>query len=185
VCHLTQKTGALLAIDPKYPLAGERDMVWIGDRYLTQVGALDQMAPGNFFVDAEAKRLYIGDDPAGQTVEVTAHKRALVLHTVDKGALATASAGVRDFTRTINVDADPSGTVIRGLGFARYADHGMILGAAGVRNLVRHNGGIGIFFEISRGAIIAFNVCHDNGAGVQLSPRQRRRPAVAGVLCER
>ncbi|MDQ3815388.1 MAG: right-handed parallel beta-helix repeat-containing protein, partial [Armatimonadota bacterium] len=36
-------------------------------------------------------------------------------------------------------------------------------------NLVRHNQGLGIFFEISRECVIAFNICHDNGTGIQVS----------------
>ncbi len=37
------------------------------------------------------------------------------------------------------------------------------------RNISRYNGAIGIFFEISKHAVIAFNLVHDNGAGIQIS----------------
>ncbi len=41
--------------------------------------------------------------------------------------------------------------------------------AVAVGNTTRHNAAIGIFFEISKDAIIAFNLVHDNGAGIQIS----------------
>ncbi len=276
-------------LDPAYPMAGLLDMVWVGDKYLSQVGALDQMGPGQFFVDAQNKRLYLGDDPTGKTVEATAHRRAFTLQTVDKTALAAAPPHIQARAATFDTNSDPSGTQIRGLGFARYADfagqmsapglviedctfawngqlglslsmhvdqirgvppRGMIVrgntfmcngrtgfhashifgatvenntfaynnverfraawDAAGLKivytpnlilrrnlaernyatglwldisvdnavvthNLVRHNQGIGIFFEISRGAIIAYNIAHDNGAGIQISNASRAR----------
>jgi len=276
-------------LDPAYPMAGLLDMVWIGDRYLSQVASLAQMGPGKFFVDAPNKRLYIGDDPAGQTVEAKAHRRAFVLQTVDKQDLATARPHIRQRAATFDINGDPSGTLIRGLGFARYADFAGQMGAPnlviedctfawngqlglsmgmhvdqikGVRpegivvrgntfacngrtglhashifgalvenntfahnnverfraawdaagtkivytpnltvrrnlvernyatglwldisidnatvthNPVRRNQGLGIFFEISRSALIAFNIVHDNGAGIQLSNTTRAR----------
>jgi parallel beta-helix repeat protein len=36
-------------------------------------------------------------------------------------------------------------------------------------NISRGNDGIGIFFEISRGALIAGNTCYDNNSGIQIS----------------
>lgn len=42
-------------------------------------------------------------------------------------------------------------------------------------NTSRFNSAIGIFFEISSDAIIAFNVAHDNGAGVQISNAHNAR----------
>jgi hypothetical protein len=42
-------------------------------------------------------------------------------------------------------------------------------------NLARFNNSIGIFFEISKDAVIAFNLVHDNGAGVQISGSHHAR----------
>ena len=60
------------------------------------MGSLAQVAAGTFYADYSNHRLYIGDNPAGKTVEATA--QAIALNIV--GA---------------------NGTVVRGLGFEHYA----------------------------------------------------------------
>jgi parallel beta-helix repeat protein len=89
-------------IDPSYPMAGYRDMVYINDVALKQVRSKAAVVPGTFYVDSANNKLYIGNNPAGKTVEATTENRALLTWK----------------TRSSN----PSGTVIKGLGFAHYAD---------------------------------------------------------------
>ena len=84
------------AIDSNYPMAPHRDMVFVNGKALRQVGSLAQVAAGTFYADYSNHRLYIGDNPAGKTVEATA--QAIALNIV--GA---------------------NGTVVRGLGFEHYA----------------------------------------------------------------
>ena len=85
------------AIDPNYPLAGHRDMVFIDGMPLTLVGSLSQVGPGEFYVNYSNDTLYIGSNPNGQTVE--AASQAVGLY--------------------VNYGAD--GTIVRGLGFEHYA----------------------------------------------------------------
>lgn len=100
-------------IDPKYPLAGHRDMVYINGRSLRQVGSRALVGPGKFYVDAARNRLYIGNNPAGKIVEATALYQAFDIW---KGRLA-----------------NPANTAIRGLGFAHYADEAVHVAAPGVK----------------------------------------------------
>jgi hypothetical protein len=58
--------------------------VWRNNVRLTMVATVGEVATGTFFHDRTNYRIYIGDDPAAATVEVTAYQRALrstALHT--------------------------------------------------------------------------------------------------------
>jgi parallel beta-helix repeat protein len=141
-------------IDPQYPMAGYRDMVYINGVSLKQVGSVSEVAPGKFYVDSANKQLYIGDNPAGKTVEATALEKAFTMWTTDS--------------------SKPSDTIIRGLGFAHYADAALIVGAPRVtleNNTFIWNGLQGARFEgtsngtlgISSDAIVGGNTFSYNG----------------------
>ncbi len=83
-------------LDSKYPLAGHRDMVYVNGTSLRQVSSKAKVVAGTFYVDPGGNKLYIGTNPGGKTVEATAKKGGL--------------------------NIQKSGTVVRGLGFAQYAD---------------------------------------------------------------
>jgi parallel beta-helix repeat protein len=89
--------------DPKYPMAGHRDMVYIDGVSLKQVISKAAVGPGRFYVDSINKVLYIGNNPANKTVEATTEEKAAFI--IVKRASSNASE-----------------TVVRGLGFAHYAD---------------------------------------------------------------
>jgi hypothetical protein len=85
------------AIDCRFPLAKWADMVFLDGIPLEQTASLP-VAEGQFYVDTSMNQLYIGSDPRRGTVEAAALRRA------------------------IHVGSGAKGTVIRGLGFAHYAD---------------------------------------------------------------
>jgi parallel beta-helix repeat protein len=97
----------LCIIDPAYPQADYLDMVFVDGQPLKQVLSRDAVAPATadtpatFFVDTANKTLYIGAKPANKTVEATVY---------ETGMRVTPSA---------------AGTVVRGLGFAHYAQRGL------------------------------------------------------------
>lgn len=91
------------SIDPKYPLAGHRDMVYIDSKALKQVASKSQVVPGTFYVDAANNRLYIGTNPVGKTAEATTQEYGFEL--TGNGAKST----------------------IRGLGFTHYANNGIFV----------------------------------------------------------
>ncbi|MES1024040.1 right-handed parallel beta-helix repeat-containing protein [Gloeocapsa sp. BRSZ] len=86
------------SLDPNYPLAGHRDMVFINNIAQRQVGSKSQVVPGTFYVDPANKKLYIGSDPSGNMVEST----------------------TKEFAFTTAQSSE--NTVIRGLGITHYAD---------------------------------------------------------------
>ncbi len=129
------------AIDPKYPMAGHRDMVYINGVALKQVGSKANVGPGTFFVDGRNNKLYIGTNPSGKTVEAT---------TQTEGIMAWNSAA--------------SGSVIRGLGLAHYANQGLKIGASGItveNSTLAWNGLDGLIVQSSdaklRGNTISYN----------------------------
>jgi len=81
------------------------DMVFVDGELLASVGKLDELAPGAFYIDYENAWIYVGTEPAGKTVEITAHDSALV-RTI---AVAHGKAN------------DRRGATIRGLTFTQYA----------------------------------------------------------------
>lgn len=144
-------------IDPNYPMAGYRDMVFINGVALKQVKTKAEVVPGTFYVDAVNKQLYIGDNPANKTVESTAHDVAFFMW---KGG------------------SDPSGTVIRGLGFAHYADRAVSVGAPNVtleNNTFVWNGQQGVVTNgINNDNIIRGNIFSYNGrVGLRASAANR------------
>lgn len=94
-------------IDPAWPMAGYPDQVWMGGTALRQVKSLSEVSAGEFFVDEVGKRLIIGSDPSGRTVEASVLTKALAVYT--------------------------EGTVIRGIGMRRYANTFAYGGAVSLR----------------------------------------------------
>ncbi|MES1024038.1 right-handed parallel beta-helix repeat-containing protein [Gloeocapsa sp. BRSZ] len=128
-------------IDPKFPMAGYRDMVYINGVALKQVGNKSQVGPGTFYVDARNNKLYVGTNPGGKTVEATVQTEGII-------AWNSSSAG----------------SVVRGLGLAHYADQAVKIGAAGVtveNTTMAWNGVDGVAVQASdvklRGNIISHN----------------------------
>ncbi|NNF80027.1 MAG: right-handed parallel beta-helix repeat-containing protein [Rhizobiales bacterium] len=84
-------------IDPAFPTAGLPDQVFIDAAPLKQVARRSLVTAGSFYVDRTAKRLFIGSDPRGRTVEVSVRGTALA---IENGG---------------------QGSIVRGLGFAHYS----------------------------------------------------------------
>ena len=97
-----------VALNPTYPLAGHRDMVFINGVPLTLVSSQSQVKPGKFYVDYSTKTIYIGSNPNGRTVEATNQATAL----------------------SINYGAN--GTIMHSLGFEHYATSYNYLQGGGV-----------------------------------------------------
>lgn len=82
-------------VNRAHPMAAHPDQVWIDGKPVTQVGALNQVKVGTFFVDYSAKKLYLGSNPAGHSVRASDISKAATLQ--------------------------GSGTTLRGVGFRRFA----------------------------------------------------------------
>ncbi len=237
-------------LDKNKPIAGETDMVFVAGRSLKQVVSLNAVTPGTFFVDTGAKKLVLGADPTGKTVEATTDVTGLEVKgraswgTVLRGLgfAHFAERGLEAFTHKLLLENNTfawnavrglslhnADNVVRGNTFACNGLGGMAAvytdrllfennrvlfnniegfrptwAAAGtklviakdmtlrnnlyennqaaamwldiscvrtnvVNNTLRHNKGLGIFYELCHGGIVAFNVVQDNGVGLMLS----------------
>jgi hypothetical protein len=81
------------------------DMVFIDGELLTSVGWEGELDADSYFIDYEKGYVYIGADPGGRVVEITAHDSALV----------------RTSLPVHGKDTDHKGPVIRGIEFSQYA----------------------------------------------------------------
>ncbi|MEQ8824557.1 MAG: right-handed parallel beta-helix repeat-containing protein [Filomicrobium sp.] len=84
-------------LDPEFPNAGLPEQVFVDGRPLKQVTSRSAVKRGTFFVDRVRRKLFVGTNPRGRTVEVSVHKTALVIWQGGRGS------------------------VVRGLGFAHYS----------------------------------------------------------------
>lgn len=82
-------------VDPAHPMAAHPDQVWVAGVQLREVASASQVAEGTFFVDDSAKRLVIGTNPTGKSVEASVLTQALSIRS--------------------------AGTEVRGIGVRRYA----------------------------------------------------------------
>ncbi|UYZ63635.1 RICIN domain-containing protein [Hymenobacter weizhouensis] len=98
-------------LEPGYPQAFLRDMVFVDGRALAQVTRRQDVTAGTFYVDPAGRAIYLGDNPAGKTVESAAMERALWM-----GWGYTEAAG----------------TVVRGLGFAHFTELAMEFAAPNI-----------------------------------------------------
>lgn len=81
-----------------HPMAAHPDQVWIGGRELKQVGSRAEVAPGRFYVDRAAQRLYVGDNPDNATVEASDLGRAFALQSPD---ITLRGVGVRRYAPSV------------------------------------------------------------------------------------
>ena len=82
------------------------DGVFIDGQYLQSVGNIEEVNKGTFYVDYGKNRIYIGADPEGRLVEITAFRKALY----------------RTLGMANNRIPDKKGPVIRGLEITQYPD---------------------------------------------------------------
>ena len=131
--------------NPKYPLAAYPEMVFVDNAAQRQVATRAEVVPGTFFADYTNQRLYVGTNPAGRQVESSKRKRALYLN-------------------------QAHGSVVRGIGVLRYANHPDDLGAVLAEGsgivlenvLVQQNAAIGVSFLGPNGVVRDSSIT-DNG----------------------
>lgn len=85
------------------------DLVFVDGRYLHSVGWAGELDENSFYIDYAAQRVYLGADPKGRQVEITAFNQGLIV----TGDVVNGKA------------PDHRGPTIRGLTFTRYAYHAL------------------------------------------------------------
>ena len=83
------------------------DMLFVDGEAYTPVPGLEELGPDKFYIDYAAKKVYLQENPAGHTVEITACKTGL--------------------RRTNDEEADRKGPTLKGLTIMHYADTGLIV----------------------------------------------------------
>lgn len=85
--------------DPDNPAAGDPQMLFVDGVSVREVLSRDEVSKNSFFYDQEARRVLLGTDPSGHFVEMAA--RPMVLR----------------------LEGGDGGSVVRGLGFRRFASN--------------------------------------------------------------
>ncbi|MEW9548165.1 nitrous oxide reductase family maturation protein NosD [Nonomuraea sp. NPDC050783] len=158
------------AINPAYPLAGKPDQAFRDGRPLRQVATRAEVGAGTFYVDPSSKVLYVGDDPAGATMELSTRWRAMLLNAGAAGSVIR-GLGFSEYSPHWNedqlamlVDAAPN-SVIENNVFVRSATRALGIYAAGIRvegNTVDDNGGSGGAVNRADGAVFRGNTFDRN-----------------------
>ncbi|WP_343980917.1 right-handed parallel beta-helix repeat-containing protein [Kribbella koreensis] len=167
-------------LPPAYGMSGQcednvanicylREQLFLNDKHLTRVKTRDKVAPGTFYADYAGNAVYLGDNPAGKSVEMSRTPTA-----IQSGGTNVAVVGltVEHFAST-----PQSGAVVLGNGWRVYANDirwnhavgAMLVNADGAvldKNLIRSNGQLGIGqYSTTNGRIVANEVSGNNTDG--------------------
>ncbi len=82
------------------------DGIFIDGKFLESAGSIDEVNEGSCYIDYQSGKLYIGADPSGKLIEITAFRKAIVRTTEDVNGKTS----------------DGKGPVIRGLTITQYPD---------------------------------------------------------------
>lgn len=82
------------------------DGIFIDGQFLQSVGEAESVDEDTYFVDYQAGKIYIGTNPEGKTIEITAFRKALT----------------RTVTDVHGKKSDGKGPIIRGLTFTQFPD---------------------------------------------------------------
>jgi hypothetical protein len=82
------------------------DGIFVDGKFLESVATKKDVVEGTYFVDYDSKEIYIGTDPTGKTVEITAFRKAIM----------------RTIADVHGKKSDGRGPVIKGLVITQYPD---------------------------------------------------------------
>ena len=80
------------------------DLVFIDGQFLQSAGSIEELDDDTYYIDYDEQTVYIGADPEGHTVEITAHDYAILRTTADVNGKSN----------------DKKGPVIHGITFTQY-----------------------------------------------------------------
>lgn len=123
-------------INPSYPLAGNRNQVFLNGLPLTLVSSISAVRPGDFYIGSSgggSRTIYIGSSPTGNTVEAIANLDCLTVNTSNVNILGI---GFRDYATAYNAQGavtynNPTG-LVQNCTFAYDSIYGLAVYAAGV-----------------------------------------------------
>ncbi|TCC66560.1 right-handed parallel beta-helix repeat-containing protein [Kribbella pittospori] len=142
-----------------------REQLFLDGAHLTRVGNTSQVAPGTFYADYGANAIFLGDDPAGHSVEMSKTSTA-----IESGSTGVE---VRGLTIEHFASAPQAGALVSGPGWKVTANDVRWNHAVGVmlvkankteveKNLIRNNGQLGLGQYSSADATVTQNVISSN-----------------------
>ncbi|MFG1622989.1 right-handed parallel beta-helix repeat-containing protein [Kribbella sp. NPDC049227] len=142
-----------------------REQLFLDGAHLTRVGNTSKVAPGTFYADYGANAIYLGDDPAGHSVEMSKTSTA-----IESGSTGVE---VRGLTIEHFASAPQAGALVSGPGWKVTANDVRWNHAVGVmlvkankteveKNLIRNNGQLGLGQYSSADATVTRNVISSN-----------------------
>ncbi len=145
------------------PRCDSAEDVWINNVLNTHVGSLGQVGPGTWYFDYAADRIYLGDNPAGKTVETSVTEYAIVGSAANVTLRGLVIERYANMAQTGAVGGTGAGTgwVVQQNEISD--NHGVgIRGGAGMQvlgNNIHHNGqmGYGGGFALIQDDTIAYN----------------------------
>ncbi|WP_344150458.1 right-handed parallel beta-helix repeat-containing protein [Kribbella yunnanensis] len=151
--------------DNKANICHLREQVFVDGAHLTRVASLASVAPGTFYADYAADAVYIGSNPTGHSVEMSKTATA-----IESGATGVV---VRGLTIEHFASAPQAGALVSGPSWKVTANDVRWNHAVGVmlvkanntkvdRNLIHHNGQLGLGQYSSAAAAVTRNVISEN-----------------------
>ncbi|WP_433272143.1 LamG-like jellyroll fold domain-containing protein [Actinosynnema sp. CS-041913] len=135
------------------PVGGDPQMVFLDGEPLRQVATREEVRAGTFFHDGPVDKTYLGSDPNGRRVEITARKSGLHFFAGAEGSVVR-GLGFAHYGSSQNQTKEPAAVLAQAKGMVlekntlvRNAAAGLLVNADDVRltgNLVAENGANGI-----------------------------------------
>jgi parallel beta-helix repeat protein len=107
------------------------DGVFVDGQFLQSAGNTEEVDEGTFFVDYDENKIYIGTNPEGKLIEITAFRKSLL----------------RVIEPVNGKIPDDRGPVIRGITFTQYADTMVHIGGGGLTIDQHGSDAVGTVFE--------------------------------------
>ena len=159
------------AIGPSNPLGGDAAQVFINGASLKQVGSIGEVKAGTFYADRGSKTVYVGSNPSGNTVEITAYPR-FIYFTSSAAGSSVSGVGFAQFGSSWNQSTNPGALLLQADSitldntvFTQNAAWGvaMIAGHQTLRNSVlSYNGHDGVLGNRLDGSVIENSVFDHN-----------------------
>ncbi|MFD1936973.1 right-handed parallel beta-helix repeat-containing protein [Nonomuraea mangrovi] len=134
-------------------LAGDPAMVFLNGKPMRQVADREHLRVGTFYSDSARNALYVGSDPAGQSIEVSDRRYAVQFlpgseHSVVRGLGFTHYATSQDYRKQpAAVIAQADGVILEDNTITLNAAAGIVANASGMRlsgNEISYNGSNGV-----------------------------------------
>ncbi len=146
-----------------------REQVFVNGKHLKRVATREKVVPGTFYGDYAGNAVWIGDNPAGKSVEMSKTPTAI--------GGGQVNVTVRGLTVEHFASAPQAGAVVLGGGWTvlandlrwNHAVGAMLVNADGARlekNLIRSNGQLGVGqYSTSNGSIVGNQISGNNTDG--------------------